>query len=147
MRGRKPLPTAVKELNGNPGRRPLNDSEPIPTGALLEPPEPLNERQLRIWRNVLAMAPKGVLRDLDGRLLVRYCRTYDLWIQATDEVERSGFTAEGARGPSVAPALNVMQKLESALVRQEAELGFTPASRSRLHAEEPQDPRNEFADL
>ena len=27
MRGRKPTPTAIKRLRGNPGKRPLNDAE------------------------------------------------------------------------------------------------------------------------
>ena len=30
-RGRKPKPTAVKVLEGNPGKRPLNMYEPVPT--------------------------------------------------------------------------------------------------------------------
>ena len=30
QRGRKPTPTAIKELEGNPGKRPLNDAEPKP---------------------------------------------------------------------------------------------------------------------
>ena len=29
-RGRKPKPTALKILEGNPGKRPLNENEPIP---------------------------------------------------------------------------------------------------------------------
>ena len=29
-RGRKPTPTAIKVLEGNPGKRPLNDREPKP---------------------------------------------------------------------------------------------------------------------
>jgi hypothetical protein len=28
MRGRKPVPTQVKLLRGNPGKRPLNEGEP-----------------------------------------------------------------------------------------------------------------------
>ena len=30
MSGRKPKPTAMKELEGNPGKRKLNKKEPIP---------------------------------------------------------------------------------------------------------------------
>ena len=30
-RGRKPTPTAIKELEGNPGKRKLNDKEPKPS--------------------------------------------------------------------------------------------------------------------
>ena len=29
-KGRKPTPTAIKELEGNPGKRALNDKEPKP---------------------------------------------------------------------------------------------------------------------
>ncbi|MEQ8198694.1 MAG: phage terminase small subunit P27 family, partial [Clostridiaceae bacterium] len=30
QRGRKPKPTAIKVLEGNPGKRPLNKNEPKP---------------------------------------------------------------------------------------------------------------------
>ena len=30
MAGRKPKPTAIKKLEGNPGKRKLNTKEPIP---------------------------------------------------------------------------------------------------------------------
>ncbi len=30
MAGRKPKPTAVKKLEGNPGKRKLNKKEPVP---------------------------------------------------------------------------------------------------------------------
>ena len=33
-RGRKPKPTAMKELEGNPGKHPLNTSEPKPNKKL-----------------------------------------------------------------------------------------------------------------
>jgi hypothetical protein len=35
MRGRKPKPTRIKALTGNPGKRPLNPHEPRPAPALL----------------------------------------------------------------------------------------------------------------
>ena len=37
-RGRKPTPTAIKLLEGNPGKRPLNANEPKP--AKKRPPVP-----------------------------------------------------------------------------------------------------------
>ena len=30
QRGRKPTPTAIKELEGNPGKRPHNENETVP---------------------------------------------------------------------------------------------------------------------
>lgn len=34
MAGRKPKPTAVKKLEGNPGKRKLNSKEPVPTKGM-----------------------------------------------------------------------------------------------------------------
>src|SRR2546430_8262758 len=36
MRGRRPKPTRIKALTGNPGKRPLNPHEPRPEPALPE---------------------------------------------------------------------------------------------------------------
>ena len=36
MAGRKPKPTAVKKLEGNPGKRKLNTKEPVPAKGMLE---------------------------------------------------------------------------------------------------------------
>ena len=42
-RGRKPKPTAVKVLEGNPGKRPLNMFEPVPDKVAPECPSWLND--------------------------------------------------------------------------------------------------------
>lgn len=34
MAGRKPKPTAVKKLEGNPGKRKLNNKEPVPAKGI-----------------------------------------------------------------------------------------------------------------
>ena len=42
-RGRKPKPTAMKVLEGNPGKRPLNFAEPHPEKKLPDCPEWLED--------------------------------------------------------------------------------------------------------
>ncbi|MGF0034338.1 hypothetical protein ACQRBN_15455 [Bariatricus sp. SGI.154] len=39
MAGRKPKPTAVKKLEGNPGKRKLNTKEPVPEKGMPICPE------------------------------------------------------------------------------------------------------------
>ena len=39
MAGRKPKPTAIKKLEGNPGKRKLNTKEPIPAKGMPECPQ------------------------------------------------------------------------------------------------------------
>ncbi len=39
MAGRKPKPTAVKKLEGNPGKRKLNKNEPVPAKGMSTCPD------------------------------------------------------------------------------------------------------------
>ncbi len=65
MRGRKPVPTYLKVIRGNPGKRPLNENEPVPDGALADPPEWMSESQKAGWNYAIENAPAGLLKKLD----------------------------------------------------------------------------------
>ena len=70
MRGRKPKPTRVKELEGNPGKRRLPKREPRPRGAAVAP------AWLGAERAVLGARVTGQLDWLtpaDERTLAAYC--------------------------------------------------------------------------
>jgi hypothetical protein len=54
MRGRRPRPTCLKLLSGNPGKRPLNGSEPRPDPIVLECPPELGEVARREWHRLAA---------------------------------------------------------------------------------------------
>ena len=43
MAGRKPKPTAVKKLEGNPGKRKLNTKEPVPAKGMPACPGEVDE--------------------------------------------------------------------------------------------------------
>jgi hypothetical protein len=49
MRGRRPKPTRIKALTGNPGKRPLNAHEPRPEPALPDCPPELSPAAHREW--------------------------------------------------------------------------------------------------
>ena len=69
MRGRKPRPTVQRVLDGNPGKRPINDAEPQPPplatgpigGALELPGEPVPDEldghaaAVKEWRRLVPM--------------------------------------------------------------------------------------------
>ena len=48
--GRKPKPTALKRLEGNPGKRPLNALEPVPPTVPLQCPRHLLPEAKKEWR-------------------------------------------------------------------------------------------------
>lgn len=43
MAGRRPKPTHLKVVTGNPGKRKLNDKEPTPAREIPSPPEHLSD--------------------------------------------------------------------------------------------------------
>lgn len=65
MRGRRPKPTALKELEGNPGKRRLNRAEPKPDGDLYAAPEWMSATQRDSWAYAITHAPYGLLKQLD----------------------------------------------------------------------------------
>ena len=55
-RGRKPTPTAIKELEGNPGKRPMNSAEPRPEKKAPPCPKWLEPEAKKEWRSKKGMA-------------------------------------------------------------------------------------------
>ena len=91
MQGRKPIPTAVKELRGNPGHRPLGDREPQPKVG--EPPMPsgLSRYAKQAWKRIVPiLLDMGVLTVADGDALMLYCEAYASWKTAMIDTKKNG---------------------------------------------------------
>ena len=52
MAGRKPKPTALKKLEGNPGKRKLNTKEPVPAKGMPEGPKWLLPEAKEEWKRL-----------------------------------------------------------------------------------------------
>ena len=50
MAGRKPKPTALKKLEGNPGKRKLNTKEPVPGKGMSDCPKWLLPEAKEEWK-------------------------------------------------------------------------------------------------
>jgi phage terminase small subunit len=73
MRGRKPKPTVLKQLLGNPGHRPLNEHEPKPNGVAARP-KFLKGLGRKIWDEYAPQAIKiGTLTAIDADLFAVWC--------------------------------------------------------------------------
>ena len=65
-RGRKPKPTAMKELEGNPGKHPLNASEPKPKKKAPACPKWLEPEAKKEWKRLApSLEAMGVLTQAD----------------------------------------------------------------------------------
>ena len=94
-RGRKPTPTAIKELEGNPGKRALNDKEPKPQKKAPACPKWLEDEAKKEWRRLAKqMEQLGILTQVDMAAFAGYCQAYARWKEAE---ELSPSTAPSSR--------------------------------------------------
>ena len=134
MRGRRPKPTRLKVLTGNPGKRPLNASEPRPDVAVPECPVELGPLARQEWdRMVGELAPLRLLTHLDRAALAAYCGAFALWAEATQAIQKYGAMVKSPTGyPIQSPYVSIANRQAEIMMRIASEFGLTPASRSRI---------------
>lgn len=147
MKGRKPKPTHLRILEGNPGKRPLNENEPLVVGDLHMAPDWLSDSQREGWTYAIANAPAGLLKRLDQSVLVVWVVAEDLHRQASQAVTKFGLLAKSpVKGdPMQNPYLAILNRQAQLMLKAAAELGFTPSSRSRVEVSGGQKAGNKFA--
>jgi P27 family predicted phage terminase small subunit len=134
MRGRRPKPTRLKMLTGNPGKRRLNEDEPRPDPNIPECPSELGPVARTEWdRLVDELAVLRMLTNLDRAALAAYCGAYALWAEATVQLQKYGAMIKSPTGfPIQSPYLSIVNRQAEIMMRIASEFGFTPASRSRI---------------
>lgn len=136
MRGRKPKPTKLKQLAGNPGHRALNSSEPQPPVPERPPYAPrfLNDDGKKEWRRVVGiLMDLGLYTELDRTALAMYCQVYGRWVRMERELADEALVLVGTEGGLYQnPKLHVANKAWEQQRKILAEFGLTPSSRSRL---------------
>ncbi len=139
MRGRKPKPTAIKKLNGNPGRRPLNEAEPQLALGGFSCPKYLDELAKKEWHRVVKdLRESGVLAKVDRSMLETYCIAYSMARQAEEDVADKGLTVFGAKGGVIKnPSISTAVAYRTLMTKVMAELGMSASSRSRLKVNPP----------
>jgi len=137
-KGRKAKPTALKVLEGNPGKRPLNHLEPKPfKPKKYKVPKGLTKRGRKIWTQTLKVLQEcGIMTEADQNLLTRYADTMSRWEELQQIANKKGeaayFTYNSAGNLQSSPVITQMRHLSDILIKMEAELGLTPAGRPRL---------------
>lgn len=142
--GRRPKPTALKQLQGNPGKRKLNLNEPKPPEGRPEMPQGLTREAKQEWKRIVPMLEQmGILTVADGKALAAYCASYAAWMQAERHIAKFGIvlaTVDEETGQSYVKANPAVRIRGDALRLMKSfltDFGLTPASRSRLHVNEP----------
>ena len=156
--GRKPTPTHLKLVKGNPGKRPLPKAEAKVVPSLPEPPSHLSDEARVEWARVSDELFKvGLLSGVDRAALAAYCQAYARWVQAERAIAEmakrdqltGGLMIKTTNGNAIQnPLVGTANKAAADMVRFAAEFGMTPSARSRIAAappsEEDADPARKY---
>ena len=111
MRGPAPKPTALRILEGNPGKRPLPQNEPQPQGDAVMP-DWLRPGAVKLWNEYAPLLTQlGVLTVADSEAFGQWC----------------SLAAMFRRSPAKMPA-SKMARMDALTQR----FGLDPGSRARI---------------
>lgn len=160
MSGRRPKPTVVKQLAGNPGGRPLNTAEPRPEVSTARAPRGLGADGARFWRRYArALADLKILTELDEPALQIAAEHYEIAVRAARELRELTPLLDADGQPMMIggqvmmvptgllirdrdgnvrkhPLLQVLRDNSTALRSYLTEMGMTPAARSKIRMPE-----------
>lgn len=151
--GRPSKPTELKIVQGNPGKRPLNENEPKPAQDEGKAPSYLTPKAKAAWRELaVVLGDMRVLTVADRKALEMLCDTYAEWRELRAVIEEHGhtyetFTAQGDKmirpRPEVTMAADAWKRASAMLTQ----FGLTPSSRSKVSAGEKQEESDPLADF
>lgn len=138
MAGRKPKPTALKELEGNPGKRKLNKSEAKPSKAMPECPSWLLPEAKKEWMRLSEnLNNLGLLSKVDRAAFAAYCQSYARWKEAHEHIDEEGSTFVTNTGyQQQSPWVGIANTNQKLMMQAASEFGLTPSSRSRIIADD-----------
>ncbi|MBO8183761.1 MAG: phage terminase small subunit P27 family [Archaeoglobus sp.] len=145
LKGRKPKPTKLHVLNGNPSKKNLNTNEPKPKPAPgpPKPPSWLTTEAKKEWKRIAPELHRlGLLTIADEAALANYCQAYGHWVQAEKAIKEyykrhKKLTYEytnknGSTNEVPIPEIAIAQKYQQIIKSFCAEFGLTPSSRARI---------------
>jgi P27 family predicted phage terminase small subunit len=149
QRGPAPKPTALKKLLGNPGKRKLNEAEPVPRAGLPHCPDHLDPVAQKEWnRLVPILTAMRVLTEADYIALANLCQAYSILIAAQVQLNKTGILYKTKTGyVQQSPLLGIITAQTTIVNNLLREFGLTPSSRTRIAVAPPADEDDEFAKL
>jgi hypothetical protein len=119
--GRRPNPTSLTVLRGNPSKKRLNENEPVPPPGEIQKPAELSAAGEQVWDELAPIClAMGTLTTADVRPFTTMCE-----LQAT-------FTAAARGKGSAAFDAKLERETANALRPYYALFGLEPVSRARI---------------
>ena len=134
-RGQPAVPTKLKLLRGNPGKRAIPKDEPLPEAVLPKAPATLNATGKKQWGKVAKqLYDCGILTQVDTESLYLYCVAWQDWCAAGIKLKQQGMVIRGKGGPIINPYQRVSDVAFDKMRKLMSEFGMTPSSRTRVTA-------------
>ena len=149
QRGRKPKPTALKMLEGNPGGRPLNTKEPKPVKKAPRCPSWLEDEAKKEWKRMAKVLEQmGLLTEMDMAAFAGYCQAYARWKEAEEFLTQHGSMVRTPNGYlQQVPQVSIAQTNMKIMLKFCEQFGLTPSARSRIVGGENSDEEDEMEKL
>ena len=134
QRGRKPKPTAIKVLEGNPGKRALNTAEPKPKSKAPKCPNWLEAEAKKEWRRMAKQLEQlGLLTEIDMAAFAGYCQAYARWKEAEEFISQHGTIVKTPSGYwQQVPQVSIAQTYLKIMNKFCEQFGLSPSARSRI---------------
>jgi len=149
--GRKPKPTQMHILNGNPSKIRLEDRisnevkmKEYQPGEYPNAPEWLDEIAKEEWNRVAPMlANSKLMTEADTKALEAYCKCWSRYIEAEKQMDELGSTIfqpnQKSKYIQQLPQVAIAQKYLKLCKDFMTEFGLTPSSRGRMQLPGEQD--------
>lgn len=125
-------PRALKILEGNPGRRPIEPEVAFKREPPVKP-EGLSEDASWLWDEIVFhMESVGLLKPIDGASLRMLCETYARWREAVRMRQADGILAMTSQGKTRAPWIAIEENASRDFRAWCNEYGITPAAEAKL---------------
>lgn len=137
---RRPTPTALRLIAGNPGKRALPKDEPKFKRGVGNPPKILDSVGAQCWKRLSILLDRtGVLTQPDEFALERMCDVYADIQACKTLIERDGrtYVTKNAAGESLIkthPAAAQLRAADALFKSYLTEFGLTPSARGKIHA-------------
>jgi P27 family predicted phage terminase small subunit len=152
MKGRKPIPTALKKLRGTdqPVRINQNEAQASIVSKLPPPPKWFSPLAKKIYKTKgQELMNQNILATLDLDMFILYCNEYAIYIETSEQINEV---------PNRATISEASEKILNRIVRKNQraweraksiaiEFGFTPSARARVKAINKKDEMSEFEKL
>ena len=149
--GRNAVPTELKLIRGNPGKRKVNRNEPQPSKGTPDKPDWLSGEAADEWDRVVSELDRlKMLAKVDRAALIGHCEAVSQLRAATEDIAERGVTlveierefadgtilyAKVAKNPAVTVAQAAMAQIRGFC----AEFGLSPSARARMTTPEAAD--------